>query len=61
MSASPAQIAAGFTAAKAQIDKLVQRMVPPWAFSMVQITDNEIHDVSDSVVEAVVKLGETDG
>jgi hypothetical protein len=52
--ATPAQIAAGFAVAKAGINAMVQQLVPPWAMGMVEITDEEIHTVSDAVANAVV-------
>ena len=51
---TPAEINAGFTVAKAAITAMVQQLVPPWAQGMVNITDDEIHAVSDPVVEAAL-------
>jgi hypothetical protein len=51
-----AQINAGFTVAKAAINAMVAQLVPPWASEMVNITDDEIHAVSDAVVQAVVNV-----
>lgn len=49
-----AQLAAGFFVAKAAINAMVGQLVPPWAMGMVNITDDEIHAVSDPVCQAVV-------
>jgi|FreactTroBogLake_1042271.scaffolds.fasta_scaffold80144_2 hypothetical protein len=49
-----AQIDAGFAVAKAAINAMVSQLVPPWAAGMVNITDDEIHAVSDAVAQAVV-------
>jgi hypothetical protein len=53
--ASPAELAAGFAAAKTAIVALIGAKVPSWAQGMIDITDNEIHDVSDPVVFAAEK------
>lgn len=49
-----AQIDAGFAVAKAAINAMITQLVPPWAMGMVNITDDEIHAVSDPVVTVVV-------
>ena len=51
---TPAEIAAGFAVAKAAINAMVSQLVPPWALDYVNITDEEIHAVSDAVAQAVV-------
>jgi len=51
---TPAEIDAGFLVAKAAINAMVQQLVPPWALGMVNITDDEIHAVSDAVVQAAI-------
>ena len=51
---TPAQIAAGFDVAKAAINVMISQLVPSWALGMVNITDDEIHVVSDAVAKAVV-------
>jgi len=54
-----AQIDAGFNVAKAAIMAMVQQLVPPWAMGMVNITDDEIHAVSDPTVAAAINAGAT--
>ena len=54
ISPTQAQIDAGFAVAKAGINAMVAQLVPPWASGMVNITDDEIHAVSDAVVQAAV-------
>jgi hypothetical protein len=49
-----AQIDAGFAVAKAAINAMVAQLVPPWAMGMVNITDDEIHAVSDPTVTAAL-------
>lgn len=51
---TPAEIDAGFTVAKAAINAMVSQLVPPWALGYVNITDDEIHAVSDAVAQAVL-------
>jgi hypothetical protein len=48
------EIDAGFTVAKAAILAMVSQLVPPWAQNIVNITDDEIHAVSDPVVAAAL-------
>jgi hypothetical protein len=51
---SPAQITAGFITAKATIMALVKQLVPSWELPYVNISDSEIHAVSDAVTRTVV-------
>jgi len=54
--ATKAELDAGFTAARTAIDALIKAKVPSWAQGMISITDDEIRDVSDSVVLAAEKV-----
>jgi hypothetical protein len=53
---SQAQITAGFVVAKVAINAMVAQLVPPWAMGYVNITDDEIHAISDAVTKAVVNV-----
>ena len=52
-----AQIDAGFTVAKAAILAMVAQLVPPWAQSLVNVTDDEVHAISDPTVTAAINAG----
>jgi len=57
--ATQAELAAGFAAAKTAIEALINLKLPSWAQGMVNITDDEIHNVSGPVVLAAEKARET--
>lgn len=52
MPATPAMLDAGFISGKKEIGVLIAKLVPSWAMGMVNITDVEIHAVTDIVVQA---------
>jgi hypothetical protein len=43
-----------FQNTKTHVQSLIQKLVPSWAQSMVQVTDDEIRQVSNSAADAVV-------
>ena len=49
-----AQLDAAFVVSKAAILAMVQQLVPAWAMGYVEITDAEIHAISDPTAKAVV-------
>jgi hypothetical protein len=49
-----AQIDAAFATTKAAVMTLVQQLVPSWLMDQVNITDDELHAISDPTASAVV-------
>ena len=49
-----AQLDAAFASVQASVNALIVQLVPAWAMGYVNITDEEIHAISDPAAAAVV-------